>query len=171
MEKGDRHSGASRQGNFILYWAPRPRLPGGACGARSGQEKGYGNFMNLLRMRCYGDDRNHSSSGAIIPENPVSARCFLMDISFKDLFPVGAFERAKFMCVQRGMAQVGFEKPQAFSDDFKGIFFRGIILNLPKICVGLGGENQFVHGILFSMPGERSAFDGSLLRKAGQDFP
>jgi hypothetical protein len=28
-----------------------------------------------------------------------------------------------------------------------------------------------VHGMLFSMPGERSAFDGSLLRKPGQDFP
>jgi hypothetical protein len=28
-----------------------------------------------------------------------------------------------------------------------------------------------VHRMLFSMPGERSAFDGSLLRKPGQDFP
>jgi hypothetical protein len=46
---------------------------------------------------------------------------------------------------------------------------RGITLNLPKICVGLGCENQFVHGLLFSTPGERSAFDGSLLRKPGQD--
>jgi hypothetical protein len=48
---------------------------------------------------------------------------------------------------------------------------RGIVLNLPKICVGLGCKNQFVHGLLFSTLGERSAFDGSLLRKPGQDFP
>ena len=120
-------------------------------------------------MGCYGNDRNHSSPGAIIPKNPVGARCFLLDISFKDLFPVRPFERTKFMCVQRGMAEVGFEKPQAFSDGFKGIFLRGIVLNLPKICVGLGCENQLVHGLLFSTPGERSAFDGSLLRKPGQD--
>jgi hypothetical protein len=140
-------------------------------GSHSGQGKGYGNFMNLLRMRCYGDDRDHSPLRAVVPEDPVGSWGFLLDIRLEDLFPVRAFERAKFMCVQRGMAQVGFEKPQAFSDDFKGIFLRGIILNLPKICVGLGGKNQFVHRMLFSMPGERSAFDGSLLRKPGQHFP
>ena len=126
--------------------------------------------MKLLRMRCYGDDRDHSPLRAVIPEDPVGSWCVLLDIRLEDLFPVRAFERAKFMCVQRGMAQVGFEKPQAFSDDFKDIFFRGIILNLPKICVGLGGENQFMHRMLLSMPGERSAFDRSLLRKPGQDF-
>jgi hypothetical protein len=47
---------------------------------------------------------------------------------------------------------------------------RGIVFNLPKVGVGLGGENQFVHRLLFSVPGERSAPNGSLLRKPGQDF-
>jgi hypothetical protein len=123
-----------------------------------------------LRMGCYGDDRDHSSLRAVIPKDPVGSWCFLLDISFKDLFPVGPLERTKFMCVQRRMAKVGFEKPQAFSDGFKGIFLSGIVLNLLKICVGLGCENQFVHGLLFSAFGERSALDGSLLRKPRQDF-
>jgi len=122
-------------------------------------------------MRCYGDDRDHSSLRAVIPEDPVGTRCFLLDISFKDLFPVRPFEGTKFMCVQRRMAKVGFKKPQAFSDGFKGISLRGIVLNLPEICVGLGCENQFVHGLLFSTFAERSALDGSLLRKPGEDFP
>jgi hypothetical protein len=47
---------------------------------------------------------------------------------------------------------------------------RGIVFNLPKVGVGLRRENQFVHRLLFSVPGERSALDGSLLRKPGQDF-
>jgi hypothetical protein len=47
---------------------------------------------------------------------------------------------------------------------------RGSLFNLPKVGVGLGCENQFVHGLLFSVSGERSALDGSLLRKPGQDF-
>ena len=121
-------------------------------------------------MGCYGNDRNHSSPGAIIPKNPVGARCFLLDISFKDLFPGRPFERTKFMCVQRGMAEVGFEKPQAFPDGFKNIPLRGIVFNLPKVGVGLGCENQLVHRLLFSVSGERSAINGSLLRKPGQDF-
>jgi len=126
--------------------------------------------MSLLRMGCYGDDRDHSSLRAVIRKDPVGSWCFLLDINFKDLFPVRPFERTKFMCVQRRMAEVGFEKPQTFSEGFKGIFLSGIVLNLPKICVGLGCENQLVHGLLFRAFGERTALDGSLLRKPGQDF-
>jgi hypothetical protein len=47
---------------------------------------------------------------------------------------------------------------------------RGIVSNLPKVGVGLGCENQFVHLLLFGVLGERSSTDGSLLRKPGQDF-
>jgi hypothetical protein len=47
---------------------------------------------------------------------------------------------------------------------------RGIFFNLPKVGVGLWCENQFMHRLLFSVPGERSAFDGSLLGKPDQDF-
>jgi len=126
--------------------------------------------MSLLRMGCYGDDRDHSSLRAVIPKDPVGSWCFLLDISFKDLFPVRPLERPKFVRLQRGMAQVGFKKPQAFPDGFKNIPLRGIVFNLPKICVGLGCENQLVHGLLFSAFGERSALDGSLLRKPRQDF-
>jgi hypothetical protein len=46
----------------------------------------------------------------------------------------------------------------------------GIVLNLQKVGVSLGCENQFVHGLLFSTFGERSVMNGSLLRKPGQDF-
>jgi len=127
-------------------------------------------FMSLLGVRCYGDDGNHSSPGAIIPKNPVGARCFLLGIGFKDLFPVRPFERPKFVRLERRMAQVGFKKPQAFPDGFKNIPLRGIVFNLPKVRIGLGCENQFVHRLLFSMPGERSAINGSLLRKPGEDF-
>jgi len=81
--------------------------------------------MSLLRMRCYGDDREHSSLRAVIPEDPVGSWCFLLDIRLEDLFPVRPFEGTKFMCVQRRMVEVGFEKPQAFSDGFKGIFLKG----------------------------------------------
>jgi len=126
--------------------------------------------MSFLWMRCYGDNRDHSSLRTVIPEDPVGSWCFLLDISFKDLFPVRPFERTKFMCVQRRMVQVGFKKPQASPNGFENIPLRGILFNLPKIGVGLGGENQFVHRLLFSVPGERSAPDGSLLRKPGQDF-
>ncbi len=122
-------------------------------------------------MRCYGGDSNHSPLRTVIPENPVGARCFLLGIGLENLFSVRPFEGSKFVCVEGRMSEVSFEKPQAFSDGFKGIFLSGIVLNLPKICVGLGCENQFVHGLLFSTLGERSAFDGSLLRKPGQDFP
>lgn len=121
-------------------------------------------------MGCDGYDRNQSSLGAVIPKNPIGARCFLLDIGLKNLFSVRPVERAKFVCVQRGMTQVGFEKPQAFSYGFKSIFLREIFLDLLKVCVSLGCENQFVHRLLFSMPGERSAFDGSLLREPSQDF-
>jgi hypothetical protein len=68
-------------------------------------------FMRLLRMGCYGDDRDHSSLRAVIPKDPVGSWGFLLGISFKDLLPFRPFERAKFMCVQRRMAEVGFEKP------------------------------------------------------------
>jgi hypothetical protein len=47
---------------------------------------------------------------------------------------------------------------------------RGIVFNFSKVGVGLGCENQFVHRLLFSVPGERSAMNGFLLRKPGQDF-
>jgi hypothetical protein len=126
--------------------------------------------MSLLRMRCYGDDGDHSSLRAIIPEDPVGSWCFLLDIRLEDLFPVRPFERPKFVCLQRRMAQVGFKKSQALPNGFKNIPLRGIVLNLPKVGVGLGCENQFVHRLLFSMSGERSAINGSLLRKPGQDF-
>lgn len=126
--------------------------------------------MRLLRMGCYGDDRDHSFLRAVIPKDPIGSWGFLLDISFKDLLPFRPFERAKFMCVQRRMAEVGFEKPQAFSDAFKGIFLKGIVLDLPKICIGLGCENQFVHGLLFNAFGKRSALDGTFLRKPRQDF-
>ncbi len=44
-------SGASREGNFLLYCAPCPGLKGGACGALAGQkekredEKYFGNMV------------------------------------------------------------------------------------------------------------------------------
>ena len=127
-------------------------------------------FMSLLGMRCYGDDRDHSSLMAVIPEDPVGSWCFLLDIRLEDLFPVRPFERPKFVRLQRRMAQVGFKEPQAFPDGFKKIPLRGIVFNLPKVGVGLGCENQLVHRLLFSVSGERSAINGSLLRKPGQDF-
>ena len=126
--------------------------------------------MNLLRMRCYGDDRDHSPLRAVIPEDPVGSWCCLLDIRFENLFPVRAFERPKFVRLQRRMAQVGFKEPQAFPDGFENIPLRGIVSNFPKVGVGLGCENQFMHLLLFGVPGERSATDGSLLRKPGQDF-
>ena len=104
-------------------------------------------FTGLSGVGCYGDDRNHSSLGAIIPEDPVGARCFLLGICLEDLFPVRPFERSKFVRVQRGMPQVGFKKPQAFPDGFEDISLRGVVFNLPKVGVGLGCENQFVHRI------------------------
>ena len=116
-------------------------------------------------MRCYGDDRNHSSLGPIIPEDSVSARCFLLSICLEDLFPVRPFEGLKFVCVQRGVPQVGFKKPKAFPDGFEDIFLRRIVFNLPKVGVGLGRENQFVHRLLFGVLSKRSALDRSLLRK------
>jgi hypothetical protein len=121
-------------------------------------------------MGCYGNDRNHSSPGAIIPKNPVGARCFLLDISFKDLLPVRAFEGSKFVRVQRWMPRSGFEKPQAFPDGFENILLRRVIFNLPKVGVGLWCEDQFVHRFLFGIFGKRSSLDGSLLRKPGEDF-
>mgnify|MGYP006903146453 CR=1 FL=1 len=126
--------------------------------------------MSLSGMRCYGDDRNHSSLRAIIPEDPVGARCFLPGICLEDLFPVRPFEGSKFVRVQRGMPQVGFKKPQAFPDGFEDIPLRGVVFNLPKVGVGLGCEDQFVHRSLFGVLGKRSALDGSLLRKPGEDF-
>jgi hypothetical protein len=47
---------------------------------------------------------------------------------------------------------------------------RGVVFNLPKVGIGLGCENQFVHRSLFGVLGKRSALNGSLLRKAGEDF-
>ena len=121
-------------------------------------------------MRCYGDDRNHSSLRAIIPEDPVGARCFLLSICFENLFPFRPFEGSKFVCVQRGVPQVGFKKPKAFFDGFENISLRRVVFNLPKIGVGLGRENQFVHRSLFGVLGKRSALDRPLLRKPGEDF-
>jgi len=97
--------------------------------------------MSLLRMRCYGDDRDHSSLRAVIPEDSIGSWCFLLDIRLEDLFPVRRFERPKFVRLQRRVMQVGFKKPQAFPEGFKNIPLRGIVFNLPKVGVGLGGEN------------------------------
>jgi hypothetical protein len=47
---------------------------------------------------------------------------------------------------------------------------RGIVFNFPKVGVGLRCENQLVHRLLLSVPGERSAMNGSLLRKPAKDF-
>ena len=96
-------------------------------------------------MRCYGDDRDHSSFRAIIQENPVGARGFLLGICFEDLFPIRTFEGSKSVRVQRGVPQVGFKKSQAFLDGFEDMPLRGIVFDLPKVGVGLGCENQFVH--------------------------
>jgi len=126
--------------------------------------------MNLSWVACYGDDRNHSSLRAIIPEDPVGAGCFLLGICLEDLFPVRPFEGSKFVRAQRGMPQVGFKKPQAFPDGFEDIFLRGIFFNRPKVGIGLRGEDQFVHRSLFGVLGKRSALDGALLRESGEDF-
>jgi len=126
--------------------------------------------MSLSWVRCYGDDRNHSSLRAIIPEDPVGAGCFLLGICLEDLFPVRPFEGSKFVRVQRGMPQVGFKKPQAFPDGFEDIFLRGNFFNCPKVVIGLRGEDQFVHRSLFGVLGKRSALDGALLRESGEDF-
>ncbi len=53
--------------------------------------------MNLSGMRCYGDDGNHSFSRAIIPEDPVGARCFLLSIGLENLFSVRPFEGSEFV--------------------------------------------------------------------------
>jgi hypothetical protein len=121
-------------------------------------------------MRCYGDDRNHSSLRAIIPEDPVGAGCFLLGICLEDFFPVGTFKGSKFVRIQRGAPQIGFKKPQAFPNGFEDIPLGGVVFNLPKVGICLGGENQFVHRPLFRVLGKRSALDGRLLRKAGEDF-
>jgi hypothetical protein len=121
-------------------------------------------------MRCYGDDRNHSSLRAIIPKDPVCAGRFLLGICLEDLFPVRPFEGSKFVRIQRGMSQVGFKKPKAFPDGFEDIPLRGVVFNFPKVGVGLGRENQFVHQSLFGILGKRSALNRSLLRKPSEDF-
>jgi hypothetical protein len=121
-------------------------------------------------MRCYGDDRDHSSLRAVIPEDPISSGCFLLDIRFEDLFPVRPLERSKFVRLQRRMAEVGFKKPQAFPNGFKDIRLGAIVFNLPKVGVRLRGENELVHRLLFGVPRKRSAINGSLLGKPGQNF-
>ena len=126
--------------------------------------------MSLSGMRCYGNDRNHSSLRPIIPEDPVGARCFVLGICLEDLFPGRPFEGSKFVRVQRWMPRVGFKKPQAFPSGFENIPLRRVVFNLPKVGVGLGCEDQFVHRSLFGVLGKRSALDGSLLRKPGEDF-
>jgi hypothetical protein len=68
------------------------------------------------------------------------------------------------------MPQVGFKKPEAFPDGFQDVSLRGVVFNLPEVGIGLGGENQFMHRSLFGVLGKRSALDGSLLRKPGEDF-
>ena len=92
-------------------------------------------------MRCYGNDRDHSSFRAIIPEDSVGTRCSLLDLCFEDLFPIRPFEGSKFVRVQRGVPQVGFKKPEAFPDGFEDIFLRGVVFNLAKVGIGLGCEN------------------------------
>jgi len=100
----------------------------------------------LSVMRRYRDNRNHSSIRSIIPENPVSTRCFLLGICLEDLFPLRPFERSKFAGVQRRMAEVGFKKPKTFPDGLEDSLFRRVVFNLSKVSVGLGRENQFMHG-------------------------
>jgi len=127
-------------------------------------------FISLSGMRCYGDDRNHSSLRAIIPEDPIGTRCFLLGVCFEDLFTVRPFKGTKFMRVQGGMSQVGFKKPQAFPDGFENIPLRRVVFNLPEIGVGLGCEDQLRHRSLFGVLRKRSALNGGFLRKPGEDF-
>ena len=115
-------------------------------------------------MRGYGDDRDHFPLRAIIPEDPVGTRCFLLRICLEDFFPIRTFEGSEFVCVQRGVSQVGFKKPKTFPDGFEDILLRRVFFDLPKVGIGLGGENQFRHGSLFSVLGKRCAFDRSHLR-------
>ena len=92
----------------------------------------------LSVMRRYRDNRNHSSIRSIIPENPVSTRCFLLGICIEDLFPLRPFERSKFAGVQRRMAEVGFKKPKTFPDGLEDSLFRRVVFNLSKVSVGSG---------------------------------
>ena len=126
--------------------------------------------MSFLWMRCYGDNRDHSSLRTIIPEDPVGTRGSLLGIGLEGLFPIRPFEGSKFVSLQRGMPQVGLKKPEAFPDGFEDIPLRGVVFNLAKVGIGLGCEDQFVHRSLFGVLGKRSALDGSLLRKPGEDF-
>jgi len=111
-----------------------------ACRAseESGREKKELSHTGLLRMRCYGDDRDRSLVRAVIPEDPVGSWSFLLDIRLEDLFPVRAFERPKFVRLQRRMAQVGFKKSQAFPEGFKNIPLRGIVFNLRRSASAWG---------------------------------
>jgi hypothetical protein len=116
------------------------------------------------------DEGTRKKSGAIIPEDPVGAGCFLLGIGLEDLFSIRPFEGSKFVSVQRGMPQIGFKKPQTIPDSFENIFLRGIFFNRPKVGIGLRGEDQLLHQSLFGVLGKRSALDGALLRESGEDF-
>jgi hypothetical protein len=126
--------------------------------------------MILLRMRGYGDDRNHSSLRAVIPEDPVGSWCFLLDIRLEDFSLLGPVRDRNSCVFREGWCRLVSRNPRAFPDGFKNIPLGGIVFNLQKVGVGLGWENQFGHGLLFSTFGERSAMNRSLLRKPGQDF-
>ena len=121
-------------------------------------------LMSLSGVRCYRDDRNHSSLRSIIQENPAGTRCFLLGVCPEDFSPIGPFEGSKFVGVQRRMTEVGFKKPKTFPDGLEDIFFRRVVFNLPKVSVGLGRENQFMHWSLFDILGKGSAFNRSHLR-------
>jgi hypothetical protein len=68
------------------------------------QEKRYGNFMNLLRMRGNGNNGYLISFRTVIPKDSIRTRRFLLNIGFKYLLPAGTFQRSKFMCLQRRMS-------------------------------------------------------------------
>ena len=126
--------------------------------------------MSLSGMGCYGKDGDHSSLRTVIPEDPVGAWCFLLGICRKNLFSVRTLEGSKFMRVQGWVSEIGFKKPQTFSDGFENIPLRRIVFKLSQVGIGLKGEKQFVHRPLFGVFGKRSALDGPLLRKPGEDF-
>ena len=62
-------------------------------------------MISLSGMGRYGDNRNHSSLRAIVPEDPVGAGCFLLGIGLEDLFPVRPDEGSKFEVFGTGHLQ------------------------------------------------------------------
>ena len=101
-------------------------------------------------MRLDGNYGEHSRSFLFLDDirpikekNAIRALRLLLGVNLEDFHSVGTAQTLKFMRLQRGMAQVGFQQAQRFGHLLVTRSLGAIVLQPSEDGLGRFGEHQF----------------------------